>query len=281
MEKIFIKSDCFNLYNTFYNGQCFRWEQIDKDLFQGIAFNKPLRLEQRNDGVILNCAEEDVDLWKKYFDLDTDYKSIENLYLSDAILEPCVRAGSGMRILRQDIWEVLISFIISQNNNIARIKKIIAGICKKCGKQMHAYEDVFYAFPTASELASLDIPTLQELGLGYRAQYVFDCAKLISRDDAFISNLSELDYENARQMLLSLKGIGPKVANCILLFGLRHFSAFPVDTWIHKAMVELYPNCGNNKNAIEKFAVEKFGDNAGIAQQYIFYAARQGSLKIK
>ena len=280
MAEFFYKSDCFDLYNTFYNGQCFRWEQIEKDVFEGIAGNKPLQLKQNTDGVLFLCDGSDMKFWQHYFDLDTDYKSIENTYLKDPILGNCVRSGTGMHILRQDIWEVLISFIISQNNNISRIKKIIYNLSQACGEQVNSYSKKYYAFPSPKALASLSEDELVRLGLGYRAAYVYECAQEISNNEGILKEIAALDYIQAREKLLSIKGIGPKVANCILLFGLRHFSAFPVDTWIHKAMLSLYPDCGSNRNTIEKFAMDKYGENAGLVQQYIFHAARRGALKI-
>lgn len=280
MSEFFYKSDCFNLYNTFYNGQCFRWEQIDNGVFEGIAGNRPLQLIQKPDGVLFLCDSSDMKFWQHYFDLDTDYKSIENIYLNDPVLSSCVQSGIGMHILRQDLWEVLISFIISQNNNISRIKKIIFNLSQACGETINSYSKQYYGFPSPNALASLSEAELIKLGLGYRASYIFECAQEISKNTNILNDFNNFNYYQAREKLLSIKGIGPKVANCILLFGLRHFAAFPVDTWIHKAMMSLYTDCGSNRNAIEKYAMDKYGDNAGLVQQYIFHAARCGVLKI-
>lgn len=280
-NRYFYKTDSFDLYNTFYNGQCFRWEKIAEGAFEGIAGNKPLRLYQVRNGVELECIESDFAFWSTYFDLATDYSAIEDQYKKDSALLDCVNVGSGMHILRQDLWEVIISFIISQNNNIARIKKIILNLSCKYGKEISAYGNTYYSFPTPHELACATESELKDIGLGYRADYIVKCTEHINKHPEFIPLLCKMDYASAREALLSVKGIGPKVANCILLFGLRKFEAFPVDTWINKAMKYLYPECRNSKNDIETYAKNRFGEYAGIAQQYIFYAARQGAIKLE
>ena len=280
MDEFFYKTDCFSLVNTFNNGQCFRWTQTGQDSFEGVAFGRALRLRQCRDGVAFACGREDFDLWREYFDLDTDYAGIQERYSRDEAILPCVEAGAGMHLLRQELWEVLISFIVSQNNNITRIKGIIRRLCENYGREFEAYGQRFYAFPSAEELSAASAQQLEKLGLGYRADYVEKCAKTVCEQPLLLDNFREMNYNQAREALLNVRGIGPKVANCILLFGLRHLSAFPVDTWIHKAMISLYPECGSTNSQIEAFAAERFGDNAGIAQQYIFYAVRQGKVSL-
>lgn len=280
MEEHFFSSDCFNIKNTLENGQCFRWNQVDKDTYQGVAGGRALRLKQYGDGVLFSCSDEDFSHWRRYFDLDTDYAAIEGRFIHDSIIGDCVKAGTGMHILRQELWEVLISFIISQNNNIKRIKGIIERMCALCGRQSEAYGGTVYSFPTAERLAAISVEELEKIGLGYRAPYVAKCAAAVSENPSLLDSLMKMEYAQARLTLLSMYGIGPKVANCILLFGLRQLSAFPVDTWMKKAMLFLYPDCGAANAQIEAYASERFGQDAGIVQQYIFYAARRGVLAL-
>ena len=146
MEEHFFSSNCFNIKNTLENGQCFRWNLVDKDTYQGVAAGRALRLKQYGDGVLFSCGDEDFLYWRRYFDLDTDYAAIEGRFIHDSIIGDCVKAGTGMHILRQELWEVLISFIISQNNNIKRIKGIIERMCALCGRQAEAYGGTVYFF---------------------------------------------------------------------------------------------------------------------------------------
>lgn len=201
---------------------------------------------------------------------------MERSLRTDSIMERAVNAGHGMRILRQELWEVLISFIISQNNNISRIKKIIGNICRQWGESIIDG----YAFPTPQALAAADADAFVGCGAGYRADYILQCARSVAEGRLELEALKNMDYSDARELLLRQKGIGPKVADCILLFGLHHLQAFPVDTWIKKAMRSLYMTPEARSQEIIRYASERFGDYAGMAQQYMFYAAREGRLAI-
>ncbi len=277
-DGIVISSGCFNLNNTFNNGQCFRWERLDEHSYGGVACGRFLKIIQEDNGVrLLNSSQADYEnIWKNYFDLETDYEAVENSLRTDAIMETAVDAGHGMRILRQELWEVLISFIISQNNNISRIKKIVNNICGKWGE----YIGEGYAFPTPGALAQAEEAELVQCGAGYRADYIMQAARSVDSGRLDLDALKRMDYSSAREILLAQKGIGPKVADCILLFGLHHLQAFPVDTWIKKAMCSLYMTPEARSPEIIKYASERFGKYAGMAQQYMFYAAREGRLAI-
>lgn len=277
---IFINNNCFDLANTFNNGQCFRWERLEENVFGGVALGRFLKIAQEPDGVrLLNASQEDYQqIWKGYFDLETDYEAIEKGLRTDDIMDIAVNAGHGMRILRQDLWEVLISFIISQNNNISRIKKIIRNICARYGERIRDTDE--YSFPSPKALAGADQEALGQCGAGYRASYISEAAKGVYEGRLDINMLADMQYDEARELLLTQKGIGPKVADCILLFGLHHMQAFPVDTWIKKAMGSLYMTPDAKSPEIIRYASERFGKYAGMAQQYMFYAAREGRLII-
>lgn len=277
-DGISISSSCFDLNNTFNNGQCFRWERLDDNAYGGVACGRFLKIIQETGGVrLLNTSQEEFEnIWRNYFDLDTDYDEVERSLQTDDIMRTAVGAGHGMRILRQELWETLISFIISQNNNISRIKRIIANICRQRGE----FIGEGYAFPAPRALAEADPAEFVQCGAGYRADYISECARNVYEGKLNLEELKRMDYASARTVLLEQKGIGPKVADCILLFGLHHLQAFPVDTWIKKAMRSLYMTPEAQSPEIIKYALEHFGAYAGMAQQYMFYAAREGRLAI-
>lgn len=267
----------FNLKNTFLNGQCFRFDPY-KNGFLGIAKGKVIYLEEDN-GVfsIDGVSEEEFDgIFLEYFDLKRDYQEICKNFQTEENLEKAIEYGRGMKILKQDLWETLISFIISQNNNIGRIKSIIARLSMNYGTPVAYDNTVFYLFPTAEQLKDVKKEDYMKLGCGYRADYLEATVKewLINKPD-----FAGLSYSEAREKILSFKGVGPKVANCILLFGLNYLNAFPVDTWIKKVMEGLYLKRSASNSEIEDFAKEAFKEYAGIAQQYLFYYARENKIK--
>ena len=198
----------------------------------------------------------------------------------DEYLKESIEFGNGIRILNQDLWETIISFIISANNNIPRIKGIIERISKKYGKRMEWNNEEYYTFPTPEELSKATIEDLRKLGLGFRDKRVFQTTRLIYSGEV---NLQELILEEdtyvLRDRLLTLPGVGPKVADCILLFGLKRFEVFPIDVWVRRVMNDLYIKNEDetkvNKKEIEDLATKKYADLAGIAQQYLFYWKRE------
>lgn len=267
----------FNLKNTFMNGQCFRFDPY-KNGFLGIAKGKVIYLQEDNGTFLIDgVTEKEFDeIFVEYFDLNRDYQEIAQNFQKEENLEKAIEYGKGMKILKQDFWETLISFIISQNNNITRIKNIIARLSMSYGTPIEYDNTVFYLFPTLEQLKDVKKEDYMRLGCGYRSDYLEATVKEWLKNKPDFSGLS---YNEAREKLLSFKGVGPKVANCILLFGLNYLNAFPVDTWIKKVMESLYLKRTATNNEIEAFAKNAFKDYAGIAQQYLFYYGRENKIK--
>ena len=269
-NNVYIKNiKTFNLAQTLDCGQAFRWRETEDGIWQGVAFGRLLKLEKTADGTVIlyNTAKEDFEnLWLGYFDLERDYDEIISKISTNSVLKTAAEYGYGIRVLNQEPWETLCSFIISQNNNIARIKSIIERLCENFGEDKGGY----FAFPTAETVAALTPDDLAVLRAGFRAKYILDAASKVSSGEIDLSLLSSLPTDDARKELMKIKGVGPKVADCALLFSHRHTSAFPRDVWINRAMDKLFG--GNLPKEAEEFA--------GIVQQYIFYYARQTKLSI-
>lgn len=257
-----------DLAQTLNCGQAFRWEEKQNGLWHGVAFGKFLELEIKDSVIILyNTTEEDFNnIWCDYFDLERDYGKIITEISTNEILKTASDYGKGIRVLNQEPWETLCSFIISQNNNIKRIKGIIARLCENFGEDMGGY----YSFPTAQKIASLTLEDLSVLRSGFRAKYILDAATKVANGEVNLEILKELSIEEARNELMKIKGVGPKVADCALLFSHRHISAFPKDVWIKRAMEVLFG--GELPKEAEKYA--------GIVQQYIFFYARETKLQL-
>lgn len=251
-----------DLAQTLDCGQSFRWAETDNG-FEGIAYNK--KVNMRMDGNTLfidNASEEDFEkIWKSYLDLELDYGKIrEEISKIHPILKEAGEYASGIRILRQESWEALCTFIISQNNNIKRIKGIVDRLCENFGRKI----DGGYGFPTAETLAKLELENLAPLRAGFRNKYIIDAAKKVSSGEVEFEKCRTLPYDEARAQLMKIKGVGVKVADCALLFGLHRIEAFPVDVWMKRALETLFPD----------MTAEDFGEYAGIAQQYIFHYSR-------
>lgn len=259
----------FTLSETLDCGQAFRWRETEDGAFEGVAFGKYLKLAADKEGIILyDTSEEDfLNIWKDYFDLDRDYGEIIEAISENEVLKAASGFAGGIRILRQDPWETLCSFIISQNNNIPRIKGIVERLCSTFGEEI---KEGFYSFPAAEKIATLTLEDLAPLRSGFRAKYILDGAKRVAYGEIDLDALKELALDEARQELMKIYGVGEKVADCTLLFGLSHIDAFPKDVWIKKAMAKLFdgslPECA--------------APYAGIAQQYIFHYARMTKLEI-
>jgi len=259
----------FDLPHTLDCGQAFRWSEHENGRWHGVAFNKYLELEKLQDGTIIlyNTTEEDFkNIWYDYFDLERDYNSIIKAISTNEILKNASQFGCGIRVLNQEPWETLCSFIISQNNNIKRIKGIIERLCENFGENMGNY----YTFPTAEKIATLTLEDLSVLRSGFRAKYILDAAQKIANKEIDLYNLKNLSVDKAREELMKIKGVGPKVADCALLFSHKHIDAFPKDVWIKRAMQVLFDG------ELPKEAVPY----AGIVQQYIFFYARETKLQI-
>jgi len=256
----------FDLVKTFECGQCFRWDADDNGAYVGIAHERVVRLRQSGDSVFISGSIDDFEsVWRGYFDFDRDYAEIRQMLCIDDFMRRATAFGEGIRLLRQDKWEALCSFIISQNNNIPRIKTIIERLCREFGDVIEFEGGLYYSFPSAVKLASLDIEQLTPLRSGYRAEYIIRSAKMIADGVIDLEAISKSTPDAARLALKKLHGVGDKVADCVMLFGLHMLDAFPLDVWMKRAVAQHYgPN----------FDPKIFNPYAGIAQQYIFYYMR-------
>lgn len=259
----------FDLPHTLDCGQAFRWEEKENGVWKGVAFNKYLELQKLPDNTVIlfNTTKQDFEnIWRGYFDLDRDYKAIIKAISGNEILNKASNFGNGIRVLNQEPWETLCSFIISQNNNVKRIKGIISRLCENFGEDM----DGFYTFPSAEKISKLSLEDLSVIRAGFRGKYILDAAKKVSGGEVWLENLKNMPIDEARNELMKINGVGPKVADCALLFSHRHIEAFPKDVWIKRAMETLFD--GN----LPKEALPY----AGIVQQYIFFYARETKLEI-
>ena len=285
-EQEYIINNCttFELKDIFECGQCFRWNKQQDGSYIGIVNNNVIKVIKNENIVTFKSIGEDnlEELVTYYFDLERDYETIKDkLSKIDNNMKKSIEYGKGIRILNQDLWETIISFIISANNNIPRIKGIIDRMSEAYGKEIRFEGKSYYTFPTVYELSKASVDDLRKLGLGFRDVRVYETTKIIKENKVNLEDLlKEKDFRKVRDTLLTLPGVGPKVADCILLFSsLKRWEAFPIDVWVRRVMNELY--IGNadetkvKKEQIEKIAYEKFGSLAGIAQQYLFYWKRE------
>ena len=261
--------EIFDLKNTLDCGQAFRWECNENGIWYGVAGGIYLELTKTDDGtVVLYDTNEEVfnSVWRNYFDLDRNYNEILEAIKGNEILKIASEFGKGIRVLNQEPWETLCSFIISQNNNIKRIKGIIKTLCENFGEPIGNS----YTFPTAEKIAALSLEDLSVLRAGFRAKYILDAANKVANGEINLKTLSDMDVDTARSELMKIKGVGPKVADCALLFSHKHIDAFPKDVWIKRAMQVLFG--GDLPEEAKPFA--------GIVQQYIFFYARETKLNI-
>lgn len=264
-DMVKITKENFNLEQICRSGQCFRMFYEGGNLYSVIAKDRYLEIEQQGAECIFYCGESEFeDFWKKYFDLEGDYAAyIGGIDSEDTYLSEAAAFGAGIRILRQDLWEMIVTFLISQQNNISRIHKCIQNICERYGERKENTQGkVFYTFPTAESLAGLNEDALMECNLGYRSKYVVRTAGSIVNGGVDLGTLCKMPYEEAREELLKLYGVGAKVADCICLFALHHLQAFPVDTHINQALEGHYQS---------GFPGERYEGYQGVLQQYIFY----------
>lgn len=271
----------FDLFNTFDCGQCFRWNR-EEDGFSGVAMGRYLHILQDKDSFIFKDTNLETfnTVWRNYFDFDRDYSKIKAKLSKDSVLKAAISFGGGIRILNQDAFECLISFIISASNNIPRIKKIIALLCENFGDKISQNGVTYYTFPTANTLSALSLADLSVIKAGFRDKYILSAAKAVKSGQLDLLALKNASFDYAKSQLLRLSGVGEKVASCILLFGLHKSEGFPVDVWVKRIMEYCYFDGEQSKDAISAFAKEKFGDLGGFAQQYLFYWARENKIGI-
>ncbi len=262
-NKIYIKNVTnFDLAQTLDCGQAFRWSQDKNGKWHGIAFEKHIELYESNGDIVITGSnkEDFTTIWKNYFDLERDYAQIINEVSLDATVARAAQYSCGIRLLNQEPWEALCSFIISQNNNIPRIKGIIERLCENFGKKINGG----YTFPSAEKISKLTLDDLSVIRSGFRAKYILDASQKVVSGDINLEALKHISYDTAREILMTIKGVGPKVADCVLLYGLGHKNAFPRDVWINRALTQMFD--GNIPDCAKKYG--------GIVQQYIFHYIR-------
>lgn len=279
----------FELPHIFECGQCFRWNRQKNENYIGVAFGKVIEVEHKDNNVIIynTNANEFNDIWVNYFDLHRDYSKIKEVLSEDPLLNQSVEFGHGIRLLQQDPFELIVSFIISANNRIPMIKRAIDNISKKWGKKLEYNGEVYYTFPCIEELHEASKEELEACGVGFRAKYITDTVDRIYRSmkeeynkDYDLSWIKAQSDDVCHEALQVFNGIGPKVADCIMLFSMNKYSAFPVDVWVKRAMQHFYLAPDVSLKKIRDFARDKFGELSGFAQQYLFYYARENNINV-
>lgn len=282
-----LKNVCdFDLAQTLECGQCFHFVKLDEEDYVLTAKGYVLHVSQEADTVTFYDTDKDeyVNVWKDYFDMDRDYSAIKKKLLEkDDKLKNAIESMWGVRILNQDFFETLISFIISQNKQIPHIKKIVADISAKFGTYKGTYGGTdMYTFPTLEQLANASEEDFKELKTGFRAPYIMDAIRRNMAGQFDINELKSKDYDSCIKELMTIKGVGEKVANCVSLFGLGKKEAFPVDVWIKRIMETMYfDGVDTPKDKIAAFAKEQFGELGGFAQQYLFYYGKSIKMGVK
>lgn len=270
----------FDPINVFDCGQCFRWVRQNDGSYTGVAYGRALNVKCQ-DGVLelSNTVVEDFkNIWFDYFDLGRDYSYIKERVMKDEVMKEAVKFGSGIRLLKQDIWETLISFIISANNRIPRIMKTVDEISRLYGREIEMKSEKYYAFPSIDELSRASLEELKCSGGGFRCKYIMGASRMINEGQISINDVASMYTADARSYLMKFQGVGPKVADCTLLYSGTKYDVFPTDVWVKRVMEELYFKREASFGEIQDFARDYFGEYAGFAQQYLFYYARENRI---
>lgn len=272
----------FEPSHIFKCGQAFRWTEEEDGSFTDVAYGKIINISREEDKVIIkNANKADFEnIWRDYFDINRDYSVLREELSFDEVLKEALEYGYGIRILNQEPFETIITFIISANNQIPRIKKSVEVISKLYGKKIGEYKGVeYYSFPNAEELSKATEEELRNIAkVGFRDKRIIEASKMIRDGEINIDSLFTLPINEAREELMKLPGVGPKVADCVLLFAFKREESFPVDVWIKRVMEELYLKGETKKSMIADEGRRIFGKNAGIAQQYLFFYGRENNL---
>lgn len=269
--------DHFNLKKTFECGQCFRWDEVGKDEFIGVVDGKVIHIKEE-DGVFTfyDTDKEYFDSFlMEYFDFSLDYNEIDKKISTDDHIKKCIEYGKGIRILKQDLFETIISFIISANNNIPRIKKIIGAICEKYGNEIDYKGNKYYSFPTYEDLKDVTKEEFHELKMGFRDKYLVDAIHKINSGEIDLDKLTNMPTLEAKKELMKIKGVGEKVSDCILLFSLKRLELCPMDVWVKRIFENRYGLSDLTFENGFNLAKSNWGEYAGIAQQYLFYYERE------
>jgi len=283
-NKIIIKDiKNFELPHIFDCGQCFRWNKQENNNYIGVAFERVIEIEKDgNDVIIYNSNLEDFNnIWCDYFDLKRNYSHIKEELSKDQLLKKAVDFGYGIRLLQQEPFEILLSFIISANNRIPMIMRAIENISKKYGKPVDYKGNRYYTFPSPEVLSEVSLEDIEKLGVGFRGKYIFEAIKDVVEHKYSLIDIKNSNDDICHEGLIQFKGVGPKVADCIMLFSMQKYSAFPVDVWVKRAMQFFYLAPDVSLPKIRAFARNKFNDLSGFAQQYLFYYARENNIKIE
>ena len=273
----------FELKDVFENGQCFRWNESENGNYIGVVHGKVLELERNEDYLdIINITKSEFeDTWENYFTLDIDYDDIKSELkkLNDSTLNKGLEFGKGLRLLKQDPFETTISFIISANNRIPRIKDAVEKISKRYGDEILYNGEVYYAFPSIEQLAVATVEDLQSCNVGFRGKYIYDTVQRLNNRELNLQEIEELPDDECHKELKEFKGVGDKVADCIMLFSMKRFGVFPSDVWVKKIMEEWYGCTAKTTPKVRSAGMIQFGELAGVAQQYLFYYARETKME--
>lgn len=270
----------FDSVHIFECGQCFRWIRQDDGSYHGIVRDKAVSVMMEGSRLtIRNSSIRDfIDIWFDYFDLGRDYSAIKERLSKDEIMREAIKYGSGIRLLRQDIWEVLISFIISANNRIPRIMKTVDMLSEMYGRKIKDGDGGLYTFPDPGMLADSGLEHLQICKAGFRCRYIIKASAMVRDKSVNLSELPLMNTQKAREELIRLPGVGQKVADCVLLYSGTKYDVFPTDVWVKRVMESLYFKREASFKEIHDFSSQYFGDLAGFAQQYLFYYARENKI---
>lgn len=273
----------FDAKHIFECGQCFRWKKEEDDSYTGVAYGRVLNVKSDYDKgtvVLKNTNLKDFEaIWYNYFDLGRDYGEIKSILSEDEILKGAMEYGRGIRILNQEPWELVISFIISANNNIPRISKSIDVLSEMFGEPIIYNDKTYYSFPNEESLGKAELEQIDMCRAGFRCKYIYQTARMIDNGELDLKEVAKLSTEAAKKELMRLPGVGPKVADCIMLFSMQKHDAYPIDVWVKRVTEHFYLHKDVSMKQLQEFASDKFGSLAGFAQQYLFYFARDQKIK--
>lgn len=275
------KTSNFVLKHIFENGQCFRWERTNRGTYIIVAKGRVIELEMDNEDLIIHNSNIDdfENIWIDYFDFQRDYRKLKEGLKYDKYLDTAINFGYGLRILNQDPFEVILSFIISSNNRIPMIKKAILNMSERYGEPIFYKDKIYYKFPNLVNLSSLSQEKFRECSVGFRDKYLYNTVNLLNENND-IDYIMNLDDDMCHKELQKFSGVGSKVSDCIMLFSMKKYSAFPVDVWVKRAMMKFYVAPDTSLKGIRDFGRGLFKNFSGLAQQYLFYYVRENNIKV-